>query len=105
MTGIAGKLPVEKGILVTAPMTGIVGKLPLEKGILVTASNPIRADTNRSTEQRQRVHTILNEAHTLYVNDTLLQTTIQRYTIDTSSYLPDTCKFDFDFVFKQDHSL
>ena len=40
MTGIAG-LPVEEGILVTAPMTGIAG-LPVEEGILVTASNSIR---------------------------------------------------------------
>jgi len=28
LTAIAGKLPVEKSILVTAPMTAIAGKLP-----------------------------------------------------------------------------
>jgi len=42
MTGIVGKLPVAKGILVTAPMTGIAGKLPVTKGILITASNSTR---------------------------------------------------------------
>ena len=49
MTAIAGKLPVEKGILVIAPMTAIAGKLPVEKGILVTASNSMHEDTDRTT--------------------------------------------------------
>jgi len=35
--------------LVTAPMTAIAGKLPVEKGILVTASNSMHKDTDRTT--------------------------------------------------------
>ena len=44
-------------------LTGIAGKLPVEKGILVTASNSIREDIDRRTIQRQHVHTVLNDAH------------------------------------------